>query len=459
MKDFVRRWVLRRGYYREGGFAPLVVGLPRSGFSLTAAVLGHLFHRVPNKFGPRQRALRTFCETFGRQMSRSVDRAFAEHGKADLILFNDNFRMLVGGPIWNHDEPGVRAYFRKYIGVRGEGDFTLLTSHPIEVLDQYEIVHSHGPFSDWIDTPPFGDYLRFASVRNPVGIINSACHSINALASEYIQVVRPEMDVEHARQELATYKLTDVKFFNALLGPLKRGLTNQVDLAPRYNTVRWEDLIVSPRETIEGMIRTAGLRVSSHAARGIWKRIAYRNLTGAHKHNYRVGKAYVGDEREAVVNEHIDLMKEQGFDEIARFFGYGSLQYIDPKDYTPFQKRVSAAIARGEVLDPLEDRVLFDLAFNKSNVDFRAFDFRTYDWKGNTRLERSNIDDPALELAVWEAAESVVGVINELLGSLIDVLHGRGGFSDFESAARSVASAFPDVDVPGSIALIERELV
>ena len=51
------------------------------------------------------------------------------HGLEDDIIFNDNFRFMVGGPIWNWDVQGQRAYFRKYIGAGKLGDFTLLTSH------------------------------------------------------------------------------------------------------------------------------------------------------------------------------------------------------------------------------------------------------------------------------------------------------------------------------------------
>ena len=50
------------------------------------------------------------------------------------------------------------TFFAEYIGVKNKGDFTLITSHPIKVLDQYEIVHSHGPFSSWIDVPEFKNF-------------------------------------------------------------------------------------------------------------------------------------------------------------------------------------------------------------------------------------------------------------------------------------------------------------
>ena len=106
-------------------------------------------------------------------------------------------------------------------GIKNLGDFTLITSHPLELLDQYDIVHSHGPFSNWIDQEPFNNYQRISSVRNPFGIINSAAHSINSLASEYIQRELSDKDAEQLRVNLAYNKLSDLKFFKALLKPLK----------------------------------------------------------------------------------------------------------------------------------------------------------------------------------------------------------------------------------------------
>ena len=389
-------------------------------------------------------------------MSKNIERVFDQHGKLDKLIFNGNFRYLVGGPIWNKDQPGVRAYFRKYIGVKGEGDFTLITSHPLQILDQYEIVHSHGPFRDWHDAVHFPGYQQFCTVRYPVGILNSACHSINALASEYIQLDRPDIDVERCRQNLAYYKLTDERFFRALMGPLHRGLVDLKEHYDRFYCVRWEDVITEPKATILGIVKAFDLPVSEAYCEKLWQGISYRNLTGAHKHNYRVGKAYVGDEREAIVNEHIEIMRAEGFDELSEFFGYGPLTYLDESEYTLFQRTVSECLKRGEVFDPLDDRVLFDLAFNKSNVDFEGFGFRMHEWRSHTRIERSNIADSRLELAVSEISEQTVGLISELFEKLMMSLEAPvPSLNGFNLMAMSMSESFPDVDVEQALAQMQ----
>jgi hypothetical protein len=438
----------------KGPFAPIVIGIPRSGFSLLASILSQIFNRVPNKFDARCLAYRVFCDEYGKQISTSILHAFMRHGLDDEIIFNDNFRNMAGGPIWNNDEKGQRAYFRKYIGAGHLGDFTLLTSHPLGVLDQYQIVHSHGPFTDWLSLPHFEGYERLASIRNPTGIINSACHSLNALASEYIQKFEPDLDVEKARIELAHYKLTDIKFFDALLRPLKKGLEELRAVHDQYEIVAWEDMVTAPKETILKLTRDLDLPVTEDQCNEIWESIGFRNLTGAHKHNYRVGKAYVGDERESLTNEHIDIMKDMGFDELSEFFGYGKLEHFPTSDYTDFQKKVHTCLDKGEVYDPMEDRTLFNLAFNKSNIDFSGFGFRTYDWREHTRIERSNIEDPALEIEVSDAAERSVGAVSALFQELENAFQGTGSIEAFVSQARNMAFEFPYVDADAALVSI-----
>ncbi|WP_420547898.1 sulfotransferase domain-containing protein [Curvivirga sp.] len=437
-------------------FAPLVVGLPRSGFSLLASVIIHFFKRMPNnKFDERCKVYRIFCDTFGQQFSEDIIKTIKLHSPDTTVLFNDNFRKMAGGPIWNQDEKGKKAYFRKYIGLGDKGDFTLITSYPLEVLDQYEIVHSHGPYKSWLNIPEFADYQRFASIRNPAGIINSACHSLNALASEYIQLLAPNINAEQARVDLAYYKLSDLKFFDALAMPLKEGLEELMKYADQYHIVAWEDVVTNPKETIYKLAEEIGFPLSQETCDQIWSQIGFRNLTGAHKHNYRVGKAYVGDENESLTNEHIQLLKDAGFDKYSNFFGYGDLQYLDPSKYTNFQKEVSEAIQAGKIIDPLKDRVLFDCAFNKSNIDFSGFGFRTYEWRDFTRIERSNIKDPTIELAVSESAEIIVKVLGHLFTSLSNVIHKKTSFNNFSSDVKNVAEYFPDVDINTSLNKIE----
>lgn len=404
-------------------FKPLIVGLPRSGFSLSASVLIHIYNRVQNKENDHIFKIRCLCNTLGNSISESITAAAAKLGLEDKLIFNENFRRTPGGPIWNNDFFGKRAYFRKYIGIKDHGDFTLLTSHPIEILDYYEIVHSHGPFSDWNSDPTFGNYNRFASVRNPAGIINSACHSINALASEYIQISSHLPVESKIREELAIYKLSDLKFFNALLKPLKKGIIDQIEQNDNFFQIFWENLVTEPQKEIQNIIEHCGFDKHEIDVEDIWRNIGFRNLTGAHKHNYRTGKAYVGDELESLTIEHIEIMKLNGFEELCAELGY-ELPSINPRSYNDFQEKVSAAIKGGSVIDPMEDRQLFNLAFQKSNIDFSGFGFRQYDWKRNSKLERSNIADPYIELQIWDAAELALSKFNLSFGLLLKYFNG-----------------------------------
>lgn len=413
-------------------FAPLVVGLPRSGFSLTASVLIHFFNRTNNKFTARHKCLRYFCETFGLLFSKSIEQEVERLGFKSKLLFNNNFRQLMGGPIWNFDELGQRAYFRKYIGIIGLGDFTIITSHPIEILDQYEIIHSHGPFSEWTHNNPYSDYQRFASIRNPTGIINSACHSINALASEYLQLNNTGLTDEEIRTNLAYYKLSDEKFFRALLRPLKNGLKEQIKTRKDFHQVSWENMVTQPYQEITKLSKISKLNFDETIISEIWKEIGFRNLTGSHKHNYRVGKAYIGDEFESLTNENLEIMREEGFEEICGTLNY-KFPTIKAKSYNDFQKRVSKALKTGIPLDPTNDRTLFDLAFNKSNIDFKEFGFREHPWKNETRLERSNISDQGFELAIWEEAENSIAIINLLFAELLLNLAGIGNFKNLKN--------------------------
>ena len=395
-------------------FTPLVIGIPRSGFSLLLSILSNLLHHAPCEFSPYARANRLFSDSLGCQISTDIIKIFQQHGLEAQMLYNKNFRHCVGGPRWNDDLLGRKAYFRKYIGIKDQGDFTLIISHPLTIFKADTIIHSHGPFKDWVDVEPFKQKQLMASIRNPAGIINSASHSLNALTSEYIQKWVPDLDVEKTRIELAGYKLTDMSFFNALLQPLKRGFLDLLKVKENFYIVPWEDMITRPEATIFKITQDFSLPISRNLCENIWRSIAFRNLTGDHKHNYRVGKAYVGDENESLTNHHIELMKSEGFDELMTEFGYPQLAYFDESNYTNFQKLVDECIVRGEIHDGCEDRFLFDLAFNKSNIDFSIFGFRQYDWRTHTRVERSNIADPTLELAVWDAAEAIVGEFNFL---------------------------------------------
>ncbi len=402
-------------------FKPLVVGAPRSGFALLASVLIHFVPLAPGKLDLRQRVLNALGRHLGDHVSAAIAKAFAQRGVTNDLLYNANFRYVVGGPKWLKGGDPQTACFRKYIGVRGLGDFTLVTSHPRELLDMDEVVHSHSDPGLWLSHPGYRDYVKYASVRNPIGILNSAVFSLNALSSEYIQkFVPPELDNHAMREGLALYKFTDLDFFEGLVRFLAPHLREFLRHRHGYTVMRWEDLITDPLPTIRRLATAAGIDVSESFARDLWTKLDRVNLTQAHKHNYRPGAGIVGDWKKWVVNEHLEIARRHGLEEIAAELGYEGFGRLDESRYTPFQRQVVGFIRRGEVHREFFDRDLFTFAFNKSNLVSDKFPFRRPGWRKHTQIERSIFRDEALERGIWDVAESATGELNAFLRDFLD---------------------------------------
>jgi hypothetical protein len=288
------------------------------------------------------------------------------------------------------------------------------------VLDYYPVVHSHTAPGLWAGHPHFGNYRLTASIRNPIGVINSACFSLNAMASEHVQKFLPDADETFLRQRLALYKLTDLKFVSGLV----RFLTNAYDeflaARERYFVMRWEDLIRDPVETIRIVGQALGREVSREQALRIWKPMDHVNTLEHHRHNYRAGKGIVGDWKNSLVQAHMDLFREHGFDRYLEALGYPPVPDLDPSEYSPLQKLIARHIERGEVYRSLGDPDLFGFAFNKSNIDASQFKFESYPKREWTHVERSTLTHGDVVEAISDAAESGCDEVNRLLGDVID---------------------------------------
>jgi len=390
---------------------PLVIGFPRSGFTLLISVIAELIDPIEDR---RTRSLKVLCDTAGLQISKRIERVFERRGLIQDLIYNDNFRQLVGGPKWLGGDTFEEARFRKYIGLRGAGDFTLITSHPREVLDYYEITHSHVSPSSWLDHFETRKGLRFASMRHPAGMLTSACFSLNALASEYIQrFVPPEDDNDLLRQRLALYKLSDLRFFDALLPPFKAYLEDFSLCEHSYYLMHWEDLIERPVETILGIARELGRDLTEQQAREVWAKLDHVNLTGAHKHNLRKGHGIVQGWKRWITNTHLDILRDHGFEASACRYGYAAFPRLDETAYTPFQQKLADHIRRGEVFRDYGDETLFGFAFNKSNIDFARFGFRQYPWRTHTMIERSSCTNEGLVMEVSDVAEEACAHFND----------------------------------------------
>jgi hypothetical protein len=424
---------------QDGGmnsFRPLVIGAPRTGFALLCSVLAHLEPLTRPNADLRQALLALFAARLGAHVSEGIVAVFESAGLAGDLVYNGNFRELTGGPRWaGSDRPG-RACYRKYVGARGRGDLMLVVSHPVQLLHCDSVPHSHTDPGWWPDAPEFAGYSLHASIRNPAGVINSACFSLNALASEHIQrFLPPEADSDETRQDLALYKLSDLKFFDGIVRFYVDYFAKFIPVRDRYAVMRWEDLILDPVPTIQAVADAAGVPIGPYMAADIWSRLDHINLTGHHHHNYRAGKGIVGDWRNWLTNHHIERLRAAGLEEAAAVFGYAPFEPIDPASYTPFQQRLDALISRGEVYRSVVDADLFGYAFNKSNIDASAFGFRTQPWREETRIERSSFTDQALETAISDAAEAAAGRLNRLFEDLL-----ARRYDDPDMARRSLDS-------------------
>ena len=221
-------------------------------FALLCSVLSHLQVMQPSDLGIKQQALKITESGLNYYISNAIEQVFEDAGVRDDLIFNENFRQLIGGPKWLHDSRPDTACVRKYLGLRGYGDFTLIINHPRALLECDDILHSHSHPARWPDEPAgYETFAKFASVRNPMAIISSSMLSINALTSEYIQrYIPPEDDSHELREQLALYKFTDLDFFEGITSFYKRYFDEYMPVRDRYITMRWEELITDPVATI-----------------------------------------------------------------------------------------------------------------------------------------------------------------------------------------------------------------
>jgi hypothetical protein len=407
-------------------FKPLVVGAPRSGFALLSSVVIHFLPLVHRDIGLRQEVMNILLHGVGNHISNQIVERFSSHGTTNNLLYNPNFRYVVGGPKWIPKDSQDFCCFRKYIGVRGKGDFTLITRHPREVLNLDEIVHSHTNPMLWLEHPGYVDYTKFASVRNPVDILNSSVFSLNALASEYIQKFIPsELDNDTIRQDLALYKFTDLNFFEGLVKFLAGYFDEFMAVIDRYILMKWEDLIQKPIPTILRLANESGVPLTKDYAASIWSKLDHVNLTQNHKHNYRVGHGVVDGWKNWITNPHLNMIKEYGLEKHMVELGYGKIEMLDESNYTPFQKKVSACINIGKIHDEFFDPDLFNFAFNKSNLVSDKFPFKRYNWREHTQIERSIFEDEGLQNEIWDCAEQACSEVNALLQDYLDASKGK----------------------------------
>ena len=142
----------------------------------------------------------------------------------------------------------------------------------------------------------------------------------------------------------------------------------------------------------------------------------FKNQTMHHRHNFR--KGIIGDWKNHMVNEHLEIIKAHGIEDHMQALGYGKIQYQDKKNYTPFQLKVEQLINSGKVYDEINDPDLFMFAFNKSNFRSTKYDFISCKSGGSVEVERSSIKDLTLLKGFNEAVDKKLIPINESIKAI-----------------------------------------
>ena len=142
--------------------------------------------------------------------------------------------------------------------------------------------------------------------------------------------------------------------------------------------MRWESLILDPIETVRLSPKPPVRRSELSFAAQIWERLDHINLTGHHQHDYRAGKGVVGDWRNWLTNQHMDILRRSGLEGVGLALGYEPFHPFAESTYTPFQTRSHRLIARDEIHQANVDDDLFRYAFNKWKLDASQFNFRRH---------------------------------------------------------------------------------
>jgi len=395
----------------------LVVGPPRGGFTLLLSVLS-ILNRDRGITKPSIQAMADpYIAIAGEYLDAAIRDYFSSCCSKDRLFYNKEFAILVGGPKWVSSSDKDTVCVRKYLGVKGIGDFTFLLYLPRWVLAFDDIIHSHSHPARWPAMADYSEFKKFASIRNPIDIIHSSVFSINALASEYIQR-ELKLDEHLIRRELALNKLTNPEFISGLIFFLKNYLDEFIPAMDKYDyLMRWEDLIQQPVDEIQRIAQASGEAVSAEHAAQIWSELDHRNLTRYHRHSFRRG--LLNDWQFNITNTHLKLFEDAGFGEYLTRFGYDPIAYFGENDYTPDQQLIEDHIRRGQPYVENLDDDLITFAFNKTNfTPSPRFKFKHYPRQGAVEIEKSTLRDDSLATGFMARMAPVTDTVYRYLTDL-----------------------------------------
>lgn len=393
----------------------LVIGPPRSGFTLLISVLTKLLATREFDKGRARTQLQRYLPDVSATMFDAIEQVCSRHFRQADVILSPEFRLLVGGPKWLDANDPNCAHVRKYVGIRGEGDFLLTLKIPKFAMDFYEIIHSHYHPERWLADPYYAKHARFASYRNPLDVLNSATLSLNALTGEYIDRHHPGVS-QDIRRRLGLFKLSDVNFVQGLIAPQVKYWSEFCPLLDDFNTMRFEELLVAPVATICALSQMLECPVTAREASNLWQGMRFRNQTRFHHHNFRKGA--IGDWKSHLVNEHLEMLDAHGFNDILEQLGYERICKLDRSEYTPFQRTVEKCLRAGTPFEWEGDPNIFTFAFNKSNFTSSHYDFIEVEGSGNARIERSSIKDVGFLRDVLTACDEALKPIVARLGTL-----------------------------------------
>jgi hypothetical protein len=393
----------------------LVVGPPRSGFTLLISILNKLLDLKRFKRDPLREELNSFIPQASAEIHKVIEEYFAKHIDIGNLVISPEFQLLVGGPKWLSKENPEMAHVRKYIGIKGLGDFLSVLSIPKYAMDYDRVIHSHNHPDRWLRNLYYNDHIKLASIRNPLDVLNSSVFSLNALTGDYIDRYVNE-DSARIRKNLGLYKLTDLNFLEGLINALLDYFEAFVRVSEQYFIMKWEDLITDGGKTIFSIARHTALSISETDAQAMWDNMKFKNQTANHRHNFR--KGVIGDWKNHMINDHLEMIKEHGMEDYMQALGYGKIEYQNRNDYTPFQRKIDKYIKTGKVHEEFDDPDLFMFAFNKSNFRSSKYDFTRYTNDGLVEIERSSIKDETLLKGFLGAVEVKLSHINESIKAI-----------------------------------------
>jgi len=392
-----------------------VLGAPRTGFTLLISIINELSQFSNSLESKKTLEYKSLVNIASISLKSDFFTFFQDKIDMNEYMYNGEFDLLVGGPKWINQENKNEAVIRKYIGIKDNGDFTFLLYLPKSALNYDRVVHSHYYPKSWVEDSFYDAYLKFASVRNPMGVINSAVFSINAITSEYITNYIDDFDEDEFREVMAQYKLTDLDLFEGLVRFLKEYLDEFISVMQHYKIIKWEDIINSPYETITTLSKLLDVTVSKDEIEEIWSRLDHKNLPKHHLYNFRKGHGIVGEWKKRLTNHHLKIFEKYNFNHYLKILGYDEIEYFDETLYSEFQKEINEYLNRGEICNKIEDDNLFKFCWNKSNIAQTKHKFDRFQREGSTKLERSSLKDKELALMFAKQMEPKVTRINEMM--------------------------------------------